>query len=439
MVVGAGLAGLAATQRLSDAGWRVTLLEASDRPGGRARTERAFRAGQYADSGAEWIDDTHHRLLTLVDEFGLELEPDSGPWSEHNSFVFRHSTLRSYADILTSGAGVELDRFYGWIDEKANGIPDAAHPSFAADAEVLDALSMADLIALHNLGDDAQFSVTRHVQSEYACEPHDISVLFVVQQEALALQTQSSDGQWSRRLAGGLDQIPREWARRLGKYVTYGAHVTSIEASDKGVVVATATGELVDADCVIVTVPFPVVRAITIAPPLPATVARAVAELGMGTITKVFVQYDQRVWRDHDIRDMETDLAPQRFYEPTVAQPGSHGILTAYVGGQCGAAMASKTPTERERDVASGIAEIVPGAASCEVAWASQAWPAEPLSRGAYAVYAPGQVTQFWEAIRQPAGRVVFAGEHTATVTGYMEGAIESGYRAADQSLNLWG
>ena len=119
-------------------------------------------------------------------------------------------------------------------------------------------------------------------------------------------------------------------------------------------------------------------------------------------------------------------------YEPTVDQSGPAGVLMSYAGGDGGRALASEPEEERAALIESDIRDIH-GITARSTGSFSRAWSSEPRYGGSYAVYRPGQVTAFWEVLRRPCGRIWLSGEHAATWTGYLEGAVESGERVADE------
>jgi monoamine oxidase len=148
-------------------------------------------------------------------------------------------------------------------------------------------------------------------------------------------------------------------------------------------------------------------------------------------VTKTAVQFAARQWQPGYAT---TDGAAQRIYEPTVDQPGRSGALMSYAGGDGGRRLAAMAEEER-LGVIEAEMRAVHGITAATTGAFSQAWSTEPLFGGAYAAYAPGQVTAFWEVLRRPHGRIFLAGEHTATWTGYLEGAAESGETAAEAIL----
>jgi monoamine oxidase len=163
-------------------------------------------------------------------------------------------------------------------------------------------------------------------------------------------------------------------------------------------------------------------------PPLPQVLQQAIDELGYGTVTKTAIQFAERQWPSGYAT---TEGVSQRIYEPTVDQPGTAGALMSYAGGDGGRSLAALSESERvgliEADMRA-VHDIV----ARSTGGFSRAWTSQPRYGGSYAVYRPGQITAFWEVLRRPHGRIWLAGEHAATWTGYLEGAVESGERVAD-------
>ncbi|NJN54593.1 MAG: FAD-dependent oxidoreductase [Anaerolineae bacterium] len=130
-IIGAGLAGLTAARELHRAGWATTVLEARQRVGGRAYTFRdSFAEGQYAEAGGEFIDDVHLRMLALVQEFGLELDPVSGmeEWTRRVALAGKQGE----ADDVTLWGfdlAAEIERVWQAVAVLGTAVPDPTHPS----------------------------------------------------------------------------------------------------------------------------------------------------------------------------------------------------------------------------------------------------------------------------------------------------------------------
>jgi monoamine oxidase len=428
VVVGAGLAGLTCALRLLEVGVDVVVLEAGDRAGGRVRTVRSFAGGQHAESGAEWVDSIHHRMVALAAKYDVEVEPHGQVWERLRPWLDVGGERVSGDDARRRfGLDVELDRFGAILGETTAGVDDPAHPEQHPDAAAVDARSIADLIDDADLGSIARLLVARNMQGEFACEPREISSLFVAQQRALY---QGHDVVRAHRVVGGLDRITDAMAAGLGERLRLRQPVVAVRHDESGAEAVTASGAFIG-EKVVLACALPPLRAVRFDPPLPPPLARAMTELRYGAVTKSAIQYDTRGW---DSGYLTTDRDIQRVYEPTAAQAGDGGILLAYTGGDGSRRLDRLDESGRVAHVSGQVAAIhrrlgTPGRAF------SRSWRTDARFGGAYVVYGPGQVVAHWEALRRRYGSLVLAGEHSATFTGYMEGAVESGDRAAAAAL----
>ena len=389
VVVGAGLAGLAAAYELSRGGWRVTVLEGRKYVGGRVRTVRSkFAQGQYAEAGAERFADSHVTLLRYVRRFGLEAEPVRG----------------------SGNALLYLQRKRYRLQQ-----PDAPWPFPSGTASFSDPDRHSVAEVLHDNGPAAAIEVRR----VFAAEPTELSLLFFLQQSA-----HRTPG--TLRIGGGNDGLAQAFADRLSD-VRLEENVTEIVQRGSGVRV---NGN--DADFCVLSVPLPVYRDIEFSPGLPARLAEAVERLPYGAMTTALLQYERRFWRDRGLSGtVLTDLGLGTSFEATRGKRGRVGILAVASGGEPGRVYGNVGAADRELLAADELEEVFPGSRRLLGATDSAAWAREHFSRGAFPAYAPGQVTRYQAALRQPLGRIILAGEHTDALTGTMEGALRSGRRAA--------
>lgn len=433
VVIGAGLAGMRAAVNLRAGGADVVVLEAGQRVGGRARTvHEPFQAGQYAETGAEWVDTHHERLGELLDRYGIRRLGEGEQWTSIRRWVHLDGRLLGPDDIRREWPETFelLGEFDRRLETLAAGIADPRHPGAHPDAAVLDRRSLADLADDIGLDRVAALMRRRDSQGEFAAEPAEVSLLFVAQQRAYQHQRGEGSVVRANRVEGGFSRVAVGLATELGDVVVRGEGVVHVRHDENGVVVRTASRED-RCDHVVFACSLPAVRRIAIEPRLPSPVADAVAGLGYGAITKTAVQWPSRTWpRGY----ATTDSRVQRVYEPTVDQSGDPGILMSYCGGQGGREWAALAQDERVSLAVDGMRGLH-GIVGAPLAATSRAWSAEPRFGGAYAVYRPGEVLAYWEPLRRPWGRVHFAGEHVATCTGYLEGALESGDTVASRLL----
>jgi monoamine oxidase len=418
VVVGGGLAGLTAAYELKRAGFAVTVLEARERVGGRVWTIRSpFTGGQHAEAGGEYIDTKHANILAYVRRFGLETEDVRNGPASLTGAAFFNGRRRTEDAVFTQAVLDDADRFWTRLDNLS------FDPS-------LDRRSVAWLVDQVGLSPLARLRVTIDIRDDYDVEPDRVSLLFAVMAET-ATSNQPDSGVEAFRIRGGNDQLPNAFAHALGGSVRLGTAVTAVEQTPSGVVV-TAGESPYRADYCVVAAPLPPLRAVRFSPALPVAVAGAISRLQCGVGTKTLLQYRRRVWRDQGFDgDTDSDLTFNTTWEATDQQSGRAGILLVYTVGANGERF-TRLPAQARVDTAvSQLDRVYPGSKRELEHSFAQAWATDPYAGGTYSAYAPGQITAFWTALRQPVGRRWFAGEHTDPLTGYMEGAIRSGKRVA--------
>jgi monoamine oxidase len=443
VVVGAGLAGLSAAESLVAGGADVTLIEAEQRFGGRTRTVQApYVGGQYAESGAEWVDSIHWRMHDLIQRFGIETLGVGTPWTTIRRWLYWSGSRHVGSDIekLEPHVFAAIERYEEACEAPAFLMVDPSQPQLHPDAELLDSRSLVDLIRESDLGPVGQLFARRNAQGEFASEPDKVSALFVAQQRAFEFSEVERQGieLISHRVKGGVSQIAQALGAELSQHsrltLKLGSVLTSIEQTTDGVIVqgVGADGPFeVIADHVVLACSLVPLRSVEFRSEIPMALREAMWGLGYGTITKTAVQFAQREW---DSGYGATDSLSQRLYDPSVDQDGDPGIVMAYCGGDGGRQIATKSEDERIELITQDM-RTVHQMTSVSTGAFSRAWSIEPNYGGSYATYEPGQVTKYWDVLRQPWGRVHLAGEHVATCTGYMEGAVESGRDVADRIL----
>ncbi len=427
IVVGAGLAGLTATRQLTLAGHDVELIEAGRRPGGRVRTVRLpFADGQYVESGAEWVDTHHHRMRQLLDRHGLQLQGEGQQWTTIRRWLHRDGRLQSPAD-LGEEVQRQLQEFDEIVADAASSVDDPANPQRCAAAAALDAISLSDIADRAGLGDLARLFKLRESQGEFAAEPDELSLLFVAQQRVVSSMSGEGHVVRSHRIEGGLDKLVQGMAADVSESISIDEALLGVEHTDESVT-ATTSRRRIEADAIVLACSLVPLRAVRFDPPLPALLGRAMHELGYGAVTKTAIQFAERQW---PAGYSTTEGITQRVYEPTVAQPGRTGVLMSYAGGEGGRSLAAKSEEDRLSLIEAEI-RLIHGIDAPITGRFSRAWSSGRWFGGSYAVYRPGQVTAFWDVLRKPHGRIWLSGEHVATWTGYLEGAVESGERVAN-------
>jgi monoamine oxidase len=447
-VVGAGLAGLTCAYRLKQAGYAAELYEASDRVGGRCWTLRgAFLDGQIAERGGELIDQGHGAIRHLAQELGLQL--DNLLRAEANGtellawFDGRPYTFAEITDDIKQ-AWQEIHK-----DVSAAGYP-TVFDSYTRRGYELDHLSIADWIEQSIPGGTGSrlgrlLDIAYNI--EYGAESSEQSSLNLLYLLGFSGQGQfrvfgKSDEKYHVR--GGNDQVSGRLAAFVAGQITTGAELVAIRRTPTGAFTLTfrraAGTTTATVDKVVLALPFSILRRsidLSQAGFSPLKV-RAIRELGMGTNSKLHVQFRNRHWETRGCNgDTLADTGYQNTWEVTRSQPGSSGILVDYTGGRAGASFGSGTPQTRAQRFLAQIEPVLPGISQ---QWNGRAtidfWPGYEWTRGSYSYWKVGQYTSFAGVEGRQEGNAHFCGEHTSIDSqGYLNGAVETGERAAAEVI----
>jgi monoamine oxidase len=448
-VVGAGLAGLTCAYRLRQQGVAATVYEATAQTGGRCRTNRTTFAAagglpaQLAEHGGELIDQSHGRIRRLAQELGLQLDnvlraepPGTGPlfWFGGRSYA----EADAVADLKAAWRPLHRD----YVEA---GFP-TLYTSSTARGRQLDSTSVAAWIAgtvpgglASRLGRLLAVAYT----IEYGAEPEEQSALNLVYllgasgQGQLRLFGPSNE---KYKVRGGNDLLVARMAAALGGQLSTGRALARVRRAGSAWALGFDAGPEVTADRVVLALPFSVLRARvdTSGAGFPEPKRRAIAELAMGRNAKLALQFTARHW--HALGnggDSYADTGYQATWEATRAQPGAAGILVNYTGGLATDAQSGRDAAALAPEFLARAEPVLPGLGA---RWNRRAafddWPKNPWTLGSYSYYRPGQYARFAGAEREAVDGCHFAGEHTSVdAQGYLEGAVESGERAAREVL----
>jgi monoamine oxidase len=236
-------------------------------------------------------------------------------------------------------------------------------------------------------------------------------------------------------IRGGSDTLPRALAAKLADKIRYGRAVVRIEQDQTGVrVFCRRNGEREDisGDYVICAIPFSVLRNVEIAPALSSEKRQAIDQLGNTSVVRVFLQTRRRFWLDEGLTGAATtDLPLMTAYDKNFYQPGTRGMLEAYVAGERARRLAAMSADERFNFTVNQVQLVHPAIREHLEGGSSICWDDEQWSRGAYAWFRAGEMRRMLPHLGTPEGRIHFAGDHTSPTPGWMNGALQSGNRVA--------
>jgi monoamine oxidase len=438
VILGGGLAGLAAGFELKRAGHNITILEARKFPGGRVQTIRDFANGQYAEAGAISFPQSHEFTYGYATDFGLPLRPAFRPGVDSvanirgNRFRINSSGLADIPFHLTSkerAAGV-FGIIALYLEDYINAVGNPRKPNWPPDElRAIDGLSLEQLLSNLGASDGAIDIIAASQLGLLGFGLDSFSALDGVVTEAIAAD------QLFYEIVDGNDQLASALKRKVKKQFRKASIVKRIEQDQNGVTVTYSNSDgiqTITADRVICTLPFPVLKDIEVSPAFPEDKQRAINELKLTPVTRTYLQFRTRVWEQAGFSGYGlSDLPIQNTYSPTLTQEGKSGILTSYAGGQRALDLSSMSESNRQSFVLGEMGNLFSGLDSQYEGGTSQIWHEDQFARGAFAYFEPGQMTTLLPIAQRPEGRVHFAGEHTSAWHGWMNGALESGNRAA--------
>jgi monoamine oxidase len=441
IVVGAGLAGLAAARELSGAGLEVRVLEARDRVGGRTLSKSVGdHPEDIVEVGGQWVGPTQQEVFSLAQDFGIDTYPQHA--TGKNMFEDDHGKLKRYSGTIPMlRPHVMVD--YGQADVRLKRLiktVDPETPWGGENAERLDEQSFATWIRRTAKTKTAREALTTAIRAVFSVEPADVSLLHVLFYAASAggwddlLDTEG--GAQQDRLAGGTQQLSIRMADELGDRVQLSAPVRAIRSEAEGVVAGEASARRV-----IVAVPPALAGRIEYDPPLPGLRDQLTQRMPMGTVIKCMAVYEDPFWREDGLTGQAISLpGPAQVVFDNTPPNGSAGLI-AFLEGKDARELASAPETERREAVLRGFQRLFGRRAAHPLQYVEKDWSAEPYSRGCYAgVLGPGAWTAYGRHLREPVGRIHWAGTETATRwMGYMDGAIQSGKRAAAEVMRSEG
>lgn len=443
VIVGAGLAGLSAARTLAAAGLDVLVLEARDRVGGRTYT-RSAHDGTLLDLGGQWIGPTQQRMAALAQEFGLNTFPT---YVEGQNIEYRNGQRTLYSGAVPTHdplAAMEAVEAMLELNLMANEVPLDA-PWTAARAAEWDAQTVATWMEANIPSINTRGLLTLAVQAVFSAEPRDLSLLhflfYVHSGGSLNELVSVTRGAQESRFSGGAQLVSTKLAESLDGRVILNAPVHTITQDEQN-----EQGVRVDSDLLTVTarraiiaIPPTLAGRLRYRPKLPALRDQLTQRVPMGTVIKVQCLYDQPFWRAEGLSGQVTsDAGLVRITFDNSPESGSPGVLLGFIEGDEGRVWSSRGFEERRDAVLACLARYFGEQAAQPVEYVEQNWADEEYSRGCYSGYMPtGVWTMYGPALRQPIGRLHWAGTETATVwNGYMDGAVQSGERAAHEVLD---
>ena len=438
-VVGAGLSGLVAARAVRAAGHTVAVLEAGDQVGGRVRSARVH--GALVDLGGTFVGPTQDRVVALADELGVARFPTHGAGRNLVRWRGRVKRYRGTIPPVGPAALVDLARVRSRLGRLAASVP-PGRPWEAPRAAWLDARSLGGWLRELRARASTRDLIAIVSRVTWGCEPDEVSLLHAAHYVAMAggldAMLDTAGGAQEQHFVEGSQALAARMADDLGPDgVRLDEPVTGIAHDDAGATVVTGRGA-VRARRVVVAVPPTMRQRIGFAPTLGPDHHALAQRWPAGVLSKAYAVYDTPFWRtERRSGQALADTGPVFITFDASPRDGSRGVLLGFIGGAYAREYDALQPEERRERALASFADLFGDRAREPRGFVDQRWAAEPwLGGGPCAAPGPGVTLPYARCLAEPVGPIHWAGTETAARwSGFMDGAVRAGERAAAEVL----
>jgi len=452
LIIGAGLSGINAALTLEQFGYKTTIVEATDRVGGRVFTAKDTDVPGHPELGANGLGGGYARLIDAADRYGVEIgpmrprtEPREGEllfgidnklmtaeqWAIDSSNPFN----QDWAKKLSPGS------VHWQMYSKLNPLPKNNLTSWRSEEFKDWDKSVFEFLKENGFTDEA-IKLGVSTNSSYGTSAKDTSVLMYFQILNFINQQSSLNTGRGGAAVGGNQRIPEAMANAINGNIRLNSPVSSISSIDNQVTTTLEDNTTIKSKFVIVTVPAYALRQIDIYPKMPELQLAGINELGYTPCTQFHFVPKKNYWEEDGLGpSIWTDTYAGRFMalKNDLDDPDKVTSCVAYTNSTISLELSQMDQQKATSLVLQSLENLRPslkGALEPVYYWT---WSNNPYAGGAYAYWKPGQITKYANEFAKPHGRIHFAGEHTAVLMRGMEGAMESGERVALEVMNLLG
>lgn len=438
VVVGAGLAGLCAARKLRTQGASVTVVEARDRVGGRTHS---MQIGQGTfDVGGQWIGPEQKRVHALANELGAQTFPTHTEGKKVLEVEGKVSTYKRSIASMSLPNLIQMQGALSYLHRVQKRVSPNA-PMASQDAEALDGETLETWRARFVKSSKINGVMDAVIRSIFGAEARDLSALYFLMYmnagSGTLSHTETRGGAQQDRFVQGAQSISLALAAELGDSVMLGLPVRRLVQGNGQVMAVTDTRTLAGRYA-IVAVPPTLAGRIDYEPAVSVGRDQVTQRFAMGAAVKVLVTYEQAFWRTAGFSgEVVSADGPLSVVYDNTSHDGRQPALVGFVVGSQARQWSAQPLADRKRRVIGALARYFGDEASSFQEYHELDWSAEPWSRGCpVGGLPPGVLTHSFAHLRKPEGRIHWAGAESATEwIGYMEGAIQSGERAADEVL----
>jgi monoamine oxidase len=438
VVVGAGFAGLTAARNLMLAGKKVVVLEARDRVGGRIKAGKL--AGRNIDVGGMWVGPTQTKVLELVKEFGLHTVPQYEEGKDIAELNGKRTTADREGLGLDAETQAEYDRLIGELNRLTEQVPLDA-PWTMPQAEEFDAITFEEWLNAKTKNKVLRSFMRLTTRMNFTADAFQMSFLYYLfylrSGDSFEMLNGYENAAQAFLIKETFHQVAARLAGEVGNAIVLEAPVRMIAQDASGVTVSSEKGDW-RGDSAIVAVPLPLSVRIEYRPALPPERDLLAQHMPMGSVIKCWLAYEKPFWREKGLNGIVwSDSPPSDGFSDATPPEGHPGFLVGFIEAHNALKWTGRPSEERKKAIVDQLVSFLGPEAAHPIDYEDQDWPADPWSRGCFSVtMGPGVMTTVGRVIRQPHGRIHWAGTETsAKWMGYADGAIRSGERAAQEVL----
>ena len=441
VIVGAGLSGLNAARLLAKAGKKILVLEAQDRVGGRTWSQ-TIGQNDFIDIGGQWIGKGHDYMYKLVAEAGLKTFPT---FTDGKSILRSNNTNDSYkGEVPPLGlfALLATQKALNKFDKMASTVSLEA-PWLSDKATEMDNQSLGSMIDKTISNEKARTLVKKMAEGELCQSVESVSLLQALSSaKATGSFKQSGkveNGALRDRIYGGAQGVCTFLYNQMLNSVKLSTPVTFINQFENHIELGNEIYS-VKAKKVIITVPFPIVKNIKFSPELPIEKQMLINAMEMGTVIKIHAIYSTPFWRNQGLSGNSICLDEVVELSVDNSIPGSEkGIITSLITANRAKGLLKLKDEERKEILLKSYSNLFGEQALNPIFYHDYSFTNNPWIGGAYSgYYKNGIFSKYGAFIAKPFSNIHWAGTETSTLfKGFMEGAVLSGERVAEEVLNL--
>ena len=435
VVVGAGLAGLSAATDLVAKGHSVVILEAQDRVGGRTLNHPVGN-GEVVEVGGEWVGPGQDRIKARARAHGIHTFKTYVTGEQIFDYQGTQTRFSGLIPPLPAPDAKDFGDLLGKVISLESTVP-VNSPWTAPGAAALDSQTLDTYKLANSSTPGARFLLDLAVEAVFAAEPRDLSLLHAMfyfnSGNGILNLTSTAGGAQDSRFVGGSQLVSIRMAARLGRRVVLNAPVRAVTHGSRGVSVQSDAGTWRAREVIVAIAPSLAGR-IDYEPALPPERDQLTQRVPQGSVIKYEAVYPTPFWRAAGLNGYtNSDRPPIRFTYDNSPPTGKPGVLLGFVNGAQARRLGQLPKRARYAAALRSFSSLFGAKAGHPRMLIEHDWSREQWTRGCYAgFFAPGVWSDFGPALRQPVGRVHWAGTETSEIfTGYMDGAVRSGERAA--------